>query len=360
MITEFSGKRITDLISVIPSKISKFDDEIHNYSFTREQSIKLKNILGFDQHRIVSNNTTASDLCEYGFRYLVDQKKFRPESIDALIFISHSPDHFVPPTSSILHGKLNLKEDCLCFDINHGCAGFIVGLQQAFMLLNNKEINRVALMNGDTLSRKTSIKDRNSYPVIGDAGSVTIIENDPLGKPLKIFTKNRGKDAMVIRIPAGGFRTPSNNKTASLHSDGDGNFRGLDNLVMDGGSVFSFVQAEVPNMIQELIELNQISMNDIDYYILHQPNKFMLEKLADKIGVPYEKMPNNIVENFGNSNSVTIPLNLTFNLSKELLGYSPNKLLLAGFGVGLTWSGLIWEMSSLKSCEILEFDDNNG
>lgn len=357
MILNFKGKKITDIVSVVPSQISKYEDEIENYSFSRAKCMKLKEIMGFDEHRIAPENITASDLCEFAFNHLVENKGLDRESIDAMIFVTHTPDHFIPPTSSILHGKLGLKEDCLCFDINHGCAGFVVGLQQAFMLLEQDGINKVALLNGDTLSRKINKRDRNSFPVVGDAGAVTIIENDNSASDIKVFTKNRGKDAMVLKIPAGAFRMPSNEETGKDIDVGDGNFRSLDNLNMEGASVFSFVQVEVPLMVDEILKANNLSKDEIDFYMFHQPNKFMLEKLADKIEVPREKMPNNIVEIYGNSNSVTIPVNITHNLGSLLLEDKKLKLCLAGFGVGLTWASMILDMGSLNSCELIEYKE---
>ena len=225
------------------------------------------------------------------------------------------------------------------------------------MLLEHDGINKVALLNGDTLSRKINKKDRNSFPVVGDAGAVTIIENDCNAGDIKIFTKNRGKDAMVLKIPAGAFRMPSNDETSKDIDVGDGNFRSLDNLNMEGASVFSFVQLEVPKMVDEILEVNNLSKDEIDFYMFHQPNKFMLEKLADKIEVPREKMPNNIVEIYGNSNSVTIPVNITHNLGSKLLQDKKLKLCLAGFGVGLTWASMILDMGSLNSCELIEYKE---
>jgi len=358
MILNFKGKRITDIVSVVPSQISRYEDEIENYSFSKAKCMKLKDIMGFDEHRIAPDDVTASDLCEFAFNYLVENKELERESIDAMIFVTHTPDHFIPPTSLILHGKLGLKEDCLCFDFNHGCAGYIIGLQQAFMLLEQEGINKVALLNGDTLSRKINKKDRNSFPVVGDAGAATIVENDESAEEIKVFTKNRGKDAMVLKIPAGAFRMPSDEETAKDIDMGDGNFRSLNDLNMEGASVFSFVQLEVPLMVDEILQVNNLSKDDIDFYMFHQPNRFMLEKLADKVGVPREKMPNNIVEKFGNSNSVTIPVNITYNLSDKLTNNDKMlKLCLAGFGVGLTWASMVLDMGNLNSCELIEYKE---
>ena len=357
MILTFNhGKRITDIISVVPNNVSMFINEMGNYNFSQEKSLKLKDIMGFDRHRLASPDTTAADLCSFAFDHLCDKKKLLPSSIDALIFVTHSPDHFIPPTSSILHGKLDLKEDCLCFDINHGCAGYMVGLQQAFMLLEQKGINRVALLTGDTISRKVSNRDRNIFPVIGDAGAVSIVENNYDSPPVRVFTKNRGKDAMALTIPAGAFRLPHDEATGLIHQSDDGNYRSLDDLHMEGASVFSFVQSEVPSMIDEILADEGIDKDDIDYFIFHQPNRFMLEKLADKIGIDRKRMPNNVVEKFGNSNSTTIPVNITHNFSEIVTKPNNLKFLLAGFGVGLTWSCSVFSLSGLNSCELIEYE----
>ena len=357
MIISFnSGKKLSHIVATVPQDEYLFVDEIDNYAFSKEKSMKLKEVMGFDRHRLVTPGVTASDLCAFALEHLIQTKQFAPESIDALIFVSHTPDYFLPPTSSVLHGKLDLKEDCLCFDINHGCAGYMVGLQQAFMLLEQNGINRVALLTGDTLSRKVNRKDRNSFPVIGDAGAVSIIENDPSASPPKVFTKNRGKDAMALKIPAGAFREPHSDSTRIAKVAADGNCRSLDDLHMDGASVFAFVQAEVPTMIEELVAEQNLTKDDIDYFILHQPNRFMLEKLADKIGVDRKRVPNNIVEKFGNSNSVTIPINLAHNFAKIITKANDLNFLLAGFGVGLTWSGSIINLSGLQTCELIEYE----
>ena len=157
---------------------------------------------------------------------------------------------------------------------------------------------------------------------------------------------------MCLNIPAGGFRMPSTPETAMEKEDEAGNFRALDHLVMKGDDVFNFVLNKVPNQIEELLKSLNLTKNDIDYFICHQPNKFMLQKLADKLGVSYDKLPNNIVENFGNASGVTIPTNICYNLKntdKKL------KLLLSGFGVGLTWASMVLDLEPLKFIDIIEF-----
>lgn len=147
---------------------------------------------------------------------------------------------------------------------------------------------------------------------------------------------------------------PSTPETAIMEQDEAGNSRSKDNLVMQGDEVFNFVQREVPPMIEHLFEQSGVDRNDVDWYMFHQPNKFMLHKLADKLRIPREKMPANIVENFGNASGVTVPTCISYNLREELCS-STMQLCLAGFGVGLTWSSIMMRMGNLKFNRIIEY-----
>jgi 3-oxoacyl-[acyl-carrier-protein] synthase III len=351
---KFYNKKITGILTVLPENEVKFEDEIENYNFSSGQSMKLKLVMGYNKRRIVNENVTISDLCIYGLNYLFNKKKLKKDDIDALILVTQSPDHFMPPTSNIIQGKLNLKQDMVCMDINQGCSGYIIGLNQAFMLLEQAEINKVVLLNADVLSQKVSKKDRNSNPLIGDGASVTIIEKDLLGEPIFGTLKMDGTGADALIIPAGGFKMPSNSDTATLKEDKSGNFRSLDHLVMKGDDVFNFVQREVPPMINTLLEKANVSTEEVDYFMFHQPNKFMLNKIADKLKVPHSKMPSNVVENFGNASGISIPTVITYNLGEKLTQNS-YLICLAGFGVGLTWASLLMKLEKLAFCEIINY-----
>jgi 3-oxoacyl-[acyl-carrier-protein] synthase-3 len=161
-----------------------------------------------------------------------------------------------------------------------------------------------------------------------------------------------GEGAFALQIPAGGARLPSSPETAILEEDMNGNLRSKNDLVMKGDEVFNFVQTEVPPLIEELYNYSKIGKDDVDFYMFHQPNKFMLNKLADRLGVDREKMPSNIVENFGNSSGVTIPLAITFNLGDNLCSQK-YRLCLSGFGVGLTWAAMMIDMKELSFCKII-------
>lgn len=351
---KFNNKKISGILTILPGKVVKFEDGISNYNFSYERSMKLKQIMGYNTTRIVEEGTCVSDLCIFGLNYLIDNKFIQKDEIDALILVTQSPDHFIPPTSNIIQGALELKNDMICMDINHGCAGFLIGLFQAFLLLDQDEINKVVLLNADILSRKVSKMDRNSHPLIGDAASVTVVEKSTSEGVIHANIKMDGTLSNVLTIPAGGFRMPSTQLTAEMKEDAAGNLRSADHLVMKGDEVFKFVQREVPPLIEELLAKADAKREDVDYFLFHQPNKFMLQKIADALNVPHYKMPYNVVENFGNASGVTIPTAIAHNIGELLLNKQLN-LCFAGFGVGLTWASMLITVGHLSFCKIIEY-----
>jgi 3-oxoacyl-[acyl-carrier-protein] synthase-3 len=352
---KFNNKKITGILSVVPKNTVKFEEEIDNYNFSKKQSMKLKEIMGYGEHRIAEKNTCVSDLCVFGLKYLFNKGLLKKDEIDVLTLMTTTPDYFMPPTSNVIQGELGLAQDIICLDVNQGCTGFLVGLFQAFSFLEQEEINKVVLLNADVVSGKASKKDRSSYPLIGDAATITIIEESS-GRDNKIIgnVKMDGSKYDAIIMPAGGLKIPYSKETSIVKVDSEGNARSLNDMNMDGKAIFDFVQKEVPPMIDDLLREAGTTKNKVDYFMFHQPNKFMLERLADKMEISYDKMPNNIVGKFGNSNGATIPVNLTYNLGDKLINNSYYTCL-AGFGVGLVWSSMLVKMGGLSFCRIIEY-----
>lgn len=350
----FKKKKITGMLTVVPQKSVSFEDEMANFSFSPAKSKKLALVMGYKNHRVATDGQTSSDFCLFGLNYLIDNGYLNKSDVDALVMVTQTPDYQMPPTSNVLQGKLGLRNDVLCMDINQGCAGFELGLIQCCMLLEQPSINKVVLLNADVMSPKVSRNDRNSWPLVGDAASITILEKTTDDSVIHCNIKMDGTGAEVLMIPAGGARLPHSEKTAELVEDEAGNKRSLDNLVMKGDEVFNFVQREVPPMIKHLFDVSGVNKDDVDWFMFHQPNKFMLNKVADAIGVPYEKIPANIVENFGNASGVTVPTAICFNLGEKLETES-YKVCVAGFGVGLTWSSALLEIGNLDFCKLIEF-----
>jgi 3-oxoacyl-[acyl-carrier-protein] synthase-3 len=353
----FSDKAITGLLTVVPNTERKFVDEMANFNFSTARSLKLKEVMGYDRHRVVAGPVCSSDLAVTAIEFLLREGLISKEEIGGLILVTQSPDYLMPGTSKVVHGRLGLHQDVFCLDVNQGCTGFIIGAMLGFMLLDQPDIRKVLLVNVDVLSRKVSPQDRNSYPLIGDAGSVAVLERRKQVGAIEARLKMDGSRREVLIIPAGGMRIPSDETTSVQVKDEDGNFRSLDNLKMDGSSVFNFVLTEVPELINDLLNKTGTAIEDIDAFLCHQPNRFMLHKLADKLGVPRDKMPSNIVENFGNSSGVTIPLAAAFNLRDRLLS-ERLRVCLAGFGVGLTWGAMLMDLGPLDFCEMIEFEED--
>ena len=351
----FSNASVSGMLAVLPPLEVKFDDEIANYSFSERQSLKLKKVMGYNKRRLAPPEMCASDLCLYGLNYLFEQHKLKSEEIDALLFVSQSPDYILPPTSCVLHGKLGLSAETYVQDINQGCAGFVIGLINAFMLLQQEHINTVVLCNADTLSHRTSPFDRNSYPIVGDGAAVCVVKKHQGAKAVCRVNFN-GAEARDIIINAGGFRCPYTDESMRLEQDDAGNKRSKAQLCMQGDRVFNFVVNDVAAQIKSFIADQQLKIDDIDCFLTHQPNKFILQKLALELGIDESKLPHNIVEHFGNSSGPTIPLTACFNLADRLMS-TKLKVCLSGFGVGLTCATMLTDLGNLEFCEILDLKE---
>ena len=350
----YRRKRITGLLTIVPANERTFEEDMQHFNFPAARSLKLKAVMGYNKHRVVNPGVCVSELAVFGLEYLFQQGLLERDGFDALILVTQTPDHLMPPTSNIIQGRLNLKRDLFCLDINQGCAGFVIGLLEAFTLLEQDSVRRVVLINADVLSRKTSPQDRNSYPLMGDAASITVVERDPDDSVIHAALKMDGTRNEALMIPAGGLRLPSSPATAVLEDVGDNNLRAQDHLRMDGSAVFNFVQTEVPELIQNLLATTGVPLAAVEYVLCHQANRFILEKLAAKLDVPAAKMPANLVEHFGNSSGVTIPMAITFNLAAHFRQHR-SQVLLASYGVGLTWSAMLLHLGGLAFCEMIEF-----
>ncbi len=352
MDTWFKGKRITSILGILPEKIGNFDDEVNNYSFPAKQTMRLKKVMGYNQHRLAKETSTVSDFAVYGLNYMLDNNWVKREEIGAVVTFTLCPDHFVPHISNIVQDKCDLSTDIICMDTAQGCCGFLLGLMQSFMLLEHMSDKKVVLINGDVLSHKISKRDRNDFPLIGDGTTITVLEN---GGDDEIYYEmhNDGSRGDALKIPAGGFRMPSTSETDIMIDQGDGNFRALDNMHMDGSGVFNFVQTEVPPMIDSAFDRCGKKKEDIDWFLFHQPNKFMLQKLAQKTEIPEEKLPMNLVENFGNLSGACIPMTAIYNIKDEMVNKSLN-CCLSAFGSGLAWGVMFMNLGPLEHCEMIE------
>jgi 3-oxoacyl-[acyl-carrier-protein] synthase-3 len=354
MISNLNNIKISGICGVVPANISRYDDELGNYSHSVESSLKLKKVMGYNEHRVVKGVTTISDMVIPAFKQLQSNGLIDTHDIDAIIVVTQTPDHLIPSTSSILHGKLGMKESCYCIDINDGCTGYLRGLFEASSLIRNSDSKKVLLITGDILSRKVSKNDRNSYPLVGDAVTLTILEyqNSPSDCPFEL--RSDGKGAFALTIPAGGMAIPACPFTSELNQDEDGNLRSLDHLVMKGRDVFTFTQTTVLAFLDKF--LKEHAAIKPESYFLHQANLFILDRISRKLKVDSEQLPTDVIRKYGNSSSATIPMAIVEKYRKIDFTVISELALLAGFGVGLTWGATILKIENLQFCNLIELE----
>ena len=350
----FNNKRISAIVSVIPDKVVRYEDELEDYNFPIRQSQMLGKMMDYNTRRLCHPDDCVSEYAIQGIDHLISQGIFRKEEIDAIVVVSSSQDYIMPSISYLLHGHYNLNENVYCCDIVQQCGGYQYGLMQSFILMDTFGFRKVLLVTGEMTSKKVGLHDRNARPLIGDAVSVSVIEPAENGL---IYTdyRNYGQLANTIIIPAGGLKTPSNRETAVEKHDASGNYRALDHFYMDGEGVFNFVMNKVPPMISEIVADSGNNIGSIDYYLFHQPNKYMVDRLAAELDIPSGKCFSNIVGIYGNASTATIPLNICHNIAAKAKTQSLC-LCLSGFGGGLTCNAIVFANPKMDFCNIIEFN----
>ncbi len=351
----FQGKRIEGILTVLPYTEVCFKDEVKNYPFPEKQTLRLAEVMGYEKRRLCGPCDSVSEYASWGIAELVDEGLLDVSEVGAIVVVTTTPDYFTPPVSNLLHGRFHFSQEVLCMDINQACAGYMLGLMQSFLLSDILPDKKILLVAGDLLSKKVSVHDRSSRPLIGDAVTISVIGHTSSEEKSYFMMKNDGTQSMALNIPAGGFKRPSDIESAIERQDEYGNFRALDHLKMDGEAVFNFVVHEVPDMVGTVLEYSGETKEDIDFYIFHQPNKFILKKLADELDIPEKKMPYNIVERFGNSSSASIPVNICYNLAPDILNRG-FKVCMAGFGAGLTWGSFVLQLAPMRFCKMINYE----
>lgn len=322
-------------ISVVvpPNEVSLLDDPTL-YGGDEKQLKRVMKSSGFHTRRVIEDGKTASDLCEAAARHLFKDMNVDPKEIDALIFLSQTPDYHMPATACILQHKLGIKQESAAFDVNQGCAGYGYGLWLASMIANSG-CKKVLLLVGDTSSKYTDMfKEHNSAPVFGDAGSATLIEYKENADPIYFDIGTDGSQFEAIMAQIGGFRNPP--KPDMFYEDGSFKYKAQ----MDGLKVMEFTLSRVPESINSVLEGSGTSKDEIDYFVLHQANKFILQNIADNADIPLEKMPMETLSKYGNQSCTSIPGAICDALKDEV-STKKLKLCLSGFGIGLSWVSIV-------------------
>lgn len=306
--------------------------------------------LGLKQRRIAAPGITALDLCADAATRLLADLGVDPTSLDAVIFVTQTPDHPQPNNASLLHGRLGLSKSAAAYDLSMGCSGWVYGLHQAALLCAHGGAARVLLCAGDTLSRLTHPGDRATDPLFGDAGSAVLIEKTGRSTPFHFVLGTDGAGARAICIEQGGARRPTGDLVEQV--DADGNRRHAANLGMDGADVFSFTLREVPTAIDAVMRMAGWKAGQADALVLHQANTFILHQLAKKTGFNEAQVPSGAFERYGNQSSASIPAALADGLGARL-ETETLKIVGCGFGVGLSWGAFAAELGPITVCPVL-------
>jgi 3-oxoacyl-[acyl-carrier-protein] synthase-3 len=315
---------------------------------------KISQSTGVRQRRVAPNGTCTSDLCLAAAERLLDQLGWSRDSVELLVFVSQTPDYVLPATSCSLHSRLGLSKSCAAFDINLGCSGYVYGLWVTSQLVASLGGSRALLLVGDTITSLVSPQDQSVATLFGDAGSATAIEGCSNGAEMHFRLGTDGAGQGHLMVPAGGFRCPRSENTAVRRIREDGNVRSDEDLFMNGAEIFAFTLKIVPPLFSGVLEQAAWTAAEVDAYVMHQANRFMLQHLAKRMRLPTEKVII-AMENFGNTSSASIPLTLTVSLAERLRS-SEMKLVLAGFGVGFSWAAAAIRCGNLCVPDLVQVD----
>lgn len=325
---KFSKSSIAGIVTCLGDKKIIFNDNYKKMGLTKKDALKLSTNLGLKQRYIVSGNQTISDLCYKSSIKLFKGLNIKPDEIDAVILVSQTTDYETPSTAIKLQNKLGIKNKSICFDINLGCSGFVYGLCMSYSLIDSG-LKKVLLCVGDVASKIINPTDHTIAPIMGDAGSSILVERKKSNSYFQLYSDGSGENALKMK------KKFINNKDITKEY-----------LKMDGAAVFGFSIKQVPYMIRKILKDTNISQNKIDYFVLHQPNKFMLEEIIKKLELKKNKVPHQTQSYFGNQNSASIPGTINGFLNEDFKNLKL-KLLFGGFGVGLSWGAALVETNKI-------------
>ena len=324
-------------LEVVTACVSKIrvpiEERLKNIATDKKIS-RLKKSTGFDAFSI-GENICASDYCAAAAENLFAETSIKREEIGAVIFVTQTPDYFLPATSHLLHTRLGLPRDCAAFDVGLGCSGFVYGVYIAASLAQNID-KKVLLLCGDTVTRDIFEEDLSGLSIFGDAGSATIVSKH---QGQKIFfnlqTFGELSDAIIMR--RGAYRNPFivENNSLNVHE----NFSS-----MDGIEVMNFSTTYVPDNLIDLMKFAKVELSEIGGVILHQANLMIVRDIAARLNLTLEKVPFKSAR-IGNTSSASIPVTLC---EMKRLGENVNFLsALSGFGVGMSLASAIVDLKNL-------------
>lgn len=322
------GIEIKGISCAVPN--NKIDNTMFYDRFGKEAVDNIIKMTGVQSTYRTPEQQTASDLCYVAAKNLIETKDISVEEIGALVFVSQTPDYRLPATACVLHKRLGLNKECMAFDVNLGCSGYVYGLNIVGSLMQTSNIKKALLLFGDTNIKTISPEDRGAILLFGEAGSATLLIKDET-KAIKGELMTDGEGFKAIIMPSGAYRNRDGNPERVLQPDGTvrSDFDGY----MNGTDVFSFTISKVPKLIKEFANDNG-GLEQYDALILHQANLYIMQQISKRVKVPMDKIPVSL-DRYGNTSGTSIPITLC-----DAYGSENGKqihVLLSGYGIGLSW-----------------------
>lgn len=341
--SKFNHVKIRGITGVVPEHFINIDDEIEFFNNDPKLLERNKKILGLGTRHVADERTTNCDLCEAAACDLIDALKTDKNTIDALIVVSSSHDYHYPASACILQGRMELNEECSCFDISGlSCSAYVHGLWLAHSLISSNAAKKVLLLAGDITSMHSDRRNRNSNMLFGDAGTATLLEYADEENTAYFYTGARGKSWDKLIAPAGGYALPVREDIASaFETDMTGNVWHLWDDIMKGLDVFKFATEVGPKGIATVLDYAQKTKNDVDWFAFHQANKQIVRTIGMYAGLPKDKFSAEAFEKYGNCGAAAV----TTDICRQLKDKTFKTVCLATFGVGLSWGFALVDMA---------------
>jgi 3-oxoacyl-[acyl-carrier-protein] synthase-3 len=334
--------RYAGMATCVPKRVlSNIDDCPPQMRSARERVVRN---IGIETRRICSEWQYFSDLAFDATEKLLEELKWEREEVDALIVITQSPDYPIPATAIIMQDRLKLKQSTIAFDVNLGCSAYAFGLHLLGSMISAGGIKKGLILVGD---KSASVIE----PLFSDAATATAMEYDPDAPPMYFDLNSDGSGYQAIMLPVGGHREPIGLQHMTPVKDEDGIWRYPGALILDGPAVLSFSTQRVPPAVRNLLEYAGCSAEQIDYFIFHQANRMINETIRKKLGLPPEKVPSTL-HDFGNTSGASLPVTMTARI-RDALMEGKKKILLSGFGIGLSWGSCIVDIENAVFPELI-------
>ena len=323
--SRIGGFRIAGVSSCVPGQV--VDNLDPDLGFDPVEQRKVVAMAGVRERRVADADVTSADLCTQAARTLLDQLGWAPESVTGLVFVTQTPDHFLPSTACLVQQRLGLPDHCAAFDVGLGCSGYPYGLYVAAAMLKGGGHQRILMLHGETPTHFVDPRDHATTMLFSDSGSATALEfvaGESADAHFCLHTDGSGAGGLILRGGAFRDRRPADPRHQFLE--------------MDGAAIFNFTIRRVPALVSEALEFSRLSIADVDAFVFHQSNRFIMKHLAKKCGLPDERVPMTI-EDMGNGGGPSVAVTLTRKVRAPETGL--RTVMLLGYGVGLSWGAAV-------------------